>query len=30
VDDIVVKSVRRRDHISDLVENLTNTRAASL
>jgi hypothetical protein len=30
VDDIVVKSVRRRDHISDLAETFANLRAASL
>jgi hypothetical protein len=30
VDDIVVKSVQRRDHISDLVETFTNLRAANL
>jgi hypothetical protein len=30
VDDIVVKSIQRRDHISDLVEIFMNMRAASL
>jgi hypothetical protein len=30
VDDIVVKSVRRRDHISDLAKTFANLRAASL
>jgi hypothetical protein len=30
VDDIVVKSVQRRDHISDLAETFTNLRAANL
>jgi hypothetical protein len=30
VDDIVVKSVQRRDHISDLVETFVNLRAANL
>jgi hypothetical protein len=30
VDDIVVKSVQRRDHISDLVETFANLRAANL
>jgi hypothetical protein len=30
VDDIVVKSVQRRDHISDLVETFTNLRAVNL
>jgi hypothetical protein len=30
VDKIVVKSVQRRDHISDLAETLANLRAASL
>jgi hypothetical protein len=30
VDDIVVKSVRRRDHISDLAETFANLRAANL
>jgi hypothetical protein len=30
VDDIVVKSVQRRDHISDLAETFANLRAANL
>jgi hypothetical protein len=30
VDDIVIKSVQRRDHISDLVETFANLRAANL
>jgi hypothetical protein len=30
VDDIVVKSVQRRDHISDLIETFANLRAANL
>jgi hypothetical protein len=30
VDDIVVKSVQRKDHISDLVETFANMRAANL
>jgi hypothetical protein len=30
VDDIVVKSIQRRDHKSDLVETFTNVRAANL
>jgi hypothetical protein len=30
VDDIVVKSVHRRDHISDLAETFANLRAANL
>jgi hypothetical protein len=30
VDDIVVKSVQRRDHISDLTETFANLRAANL
>jgi hypothetical protein len=30
VDDIVVKSIQRKDHISDLVETLANLRAANL
>jgi hypothetical protein len=29
-DDIVVKSVQRRDHITDLVETFANLRAANL
>jgi hypothetical protein len=30
VDDIVVKSIQRRDHIGDLAETFTNLRAANL
>jgi hypothetical protein len=30
VDDIVVKSIQRRDHIGDLVETFANLRAANL
>jgi hypothetical protein len=30
VDDIVVKSVQRKDHISDLAETFANMRAANL
>jgi hypothetical protein len=30
VDDIVVKSIQRRDHIGDLTETFVNLRAANL